>query len=178
MKSNNEDDSIKVLIRMRPLLKPYEDEEAWAINDQNNTISSTQGQRQDTSNSFSSFVPSNNPYLNDAVYLQGRRDTRRKYYDNASQYSFQFGNKGTFFFTYIPKDHVAGPEMKTQEIYNQVGKSITQSVMDGYNGTIFMYGQTTSGKTFTMLGTPDAPGILPCAVRDVFLEINKVGLGI
>ena len=37
-----------------------------------------------------------------------------------------------------------------------------------------MYGQTTSGKTYTMLGTPDAPGILPCAVRDVFMEINKV----
>ena len=74
------------------------------------------------------------------------------------------------------KDHVAGPELKTQTIYNQVGKSITSSVLDGYNGTIFMYGQTTSGKTFTMLGTPDTPGILPCAVRDVFMEINKVNI--
>ena len=80
------------------------------------------------------------------------------------------------FLLILWEDHVAGPEMKTQQIYNQVGKSITESVLDGYNGTIFMYGQTTSGKTYTMLGTPDAPGILPCAVRDVFLEINKVSL--
>ena len=79
-----------------------------------------------------------------------------------------------FLFLNLFQDNVAGPELKTQQIYNQVGKSITESVLDGYNGTIFMYGQTTSGKTYTMLGTPDAPGILPCAVRDVFLEINKV----
>ena len=40
--------------------------------------------------------------------------------------------------------------------------------MHGYNGTVFMYGQTTSGKTYTMLGSPETPGILPCAVRDIF----------
>lgn len=34
------------------------------------------------------------------------------------------------------------------------------------------YGQTTSGKTFTTLGTTDNPGILPCALRDVFLDEN------
>jgi centromeric protein E len=31
-----------------------------------------------------------------------------------------------------------------------------------------MYGQTTAGKTYTMLGSPDAPGVLPCAIKDVF----------
>jgi len=160
MKAINEDDAIRVCIRMRPLLKPYEDEEVWTVNHQTNTVYATQGQRQDTSNSFSAFTPTNSSYLNDPSFLQGKRDTRRKYYDTQSQYSFPF-------------DNVAGPELKTQQIYNQVGKSITESVLDGYNGTIFMYGQTTSGKTYTMLGTPDAPGILPCAVRDVFLEINK-----
>jgi hypothetical protein len=36
-----------------------------------------------------------------------------------------------------------------------------------------MYGQTTSGKTFTMLGTQDVPGILPCAVRDIFNGIKN-----
>jgi len=40
--------------------------------------------------------------------------------------------------------------------------------MHGYNGTVFMYGQTTSGKTYTMLGTPESPGILPCTVWDIF----------
>ena len=36
-----------------------------------------------------------------------------------------------------------------------------------------MYGQTTSGKTFTMLGTPNNPGVLPCSIRDVFSYLKK-----
>lgn len=40
--------------------------------------------------------------------------------------------------------------------------------MNGFNSTIFMYGQTTSGKTFTMLGSPENPGVLPCSLRDIF----------
>ena len=36
-----------------------------------------------------------------------------------------------------------------------------------------MYGQTTSGKTYTMLGSPENPGILPCTIRDVINYTNK-----
>jgi centromeric protein E len=36
-----------------------------------------------------------------------------------------------------------------------------------------MYGQTTSGKTYTMLGSPENPGILPCAVRDVLSYTSR-----
>ena len=38
---------------------------------------------------------------------------------------------------------------------------------------MFMYGQTTSGKTYTMLGTPDLPGILPCAIKHLFQSIEQ-----
>ena len=65
-------------------------------------------------------------------------------------------------------DNVFGPESKTPQIYNTVVRPITKAAMQGYNGTVFMYGQTTSGKTYTMLGTSEIPGILPCAIRDVF----------
>jgi len=37
-----------------------------------------------------------------------------------------------------------------------------------------MYGQTTSGKTFSMLGNPENPGIIPCSLRDVFKKINSL----
>lgn len=90
MKANNDDDSIKVCIRLRPLLKPYEDEEVWNINEQTNTIFSSTGQKNDANN-FSAFAPSNSSFTNDTMFLQGRKDTRRKYYDNLSQYSFPFG---------------------------------------------------------------------------------------
>lgn len=37
--------------------------------------------------------------------------------------------------------------------------------MGGFNGTVFAYGQTSSGKTHTMMGVPEEPGIVPLAVR-------------
>ncbi len=70
-------------------------------------------------------------------------------------------------------DRVYSQRSSSQIIYKELGKPITRSVLSGYNGTIFMYGQTTSGKTFTMLGNPDKPGILPCALRDIFNQIEK-----
>jgi len=36
-----------------------------------------------------------------------------------------------------------------------------------------MYGQTTSGKTYSMLGHQNDPGILPCSLRDIFTIVNK-----
>ena len=52
-------------------------------------------------------------------------------------------------------------------------RDITKNVINGINGSIFTYGQTTSGKTFTMLGNPQKPGILPCVLKDLFDLIQK-----
>lgn len=46
--------------------------------------------------------------------------------------------------------------------------------MRGYDSTIFAYGQTASGKTFTLTGTRDQPGIIPLAVTDIFAFIRAV----
>lgn len=43
-------------------------------------------------------------------------------------------------------------------------------------GTMFAYGQTCSGKTFTMMGSEHAPGVIPLAMEDVFQTIKKVSL--
>ena len=40
-------------------------------------------------------------------------------------------------------------------------------------GTIFAYGQTSSGKTHTMKGDNDAPGIIPLAISDIFTYIEQ-----
>lgn len=45
--------------------------------------------------------------------------------------------------------------------------------MDGYNAVIFAYGQTASGKTFTLSGNEDEPGIIPRAMKDVFGFIKR-----
>ena len=36
------------------------------------------------------------------------------------------------------------------DVYNRVARPIVSNVLEGYNGTIFAYGQTGTGKTFTM----------------------------
>lgn len=42
-------------------------------------------------------------------------------------------------------------------------------------GTVFAYGQTSSGKTHTMRGSSDEPGVIPLAVHDLFRLIQEVG---
>ena len=52
-------------------------------------------------------------------------------------------------------DKVFGAESPQALIYQQSAFSLVDSVLDGYNGTIFAYGQTGCGKTHTMMGVPD-----------------------
>ncbi|KAG0275586.1 hypothetical protein BGZ95_008613 [Linnemannia exigua] len=60
-----------------------------------------------------------------------------------------------------------------EAIYNSSVKNLVQSAMEGFNGTVFAYGQTSSGKTYTMSGTSNQPGITPRAVEDVFKHIRE-----
>lgn len=41
------------------------------------------------------------------------------------------------------------------------------------NGTIFAYGQTSSGKTYTMMGDACSPGVIPLAVSNIFHAIES-----
>jgi Kinesin motor domain len=43
-------------------------------------------------------------------------------------------------------------------------------------GTVFAYGQTSSGKTHTMKGSDTEPGIIPLAIQDLFHSIQEVFL--
>lgn len=50
-----------------------------------------------------------------------------------------------------------------------------QGVMEGYNGTIFAYGQAVSGKSFTMQGAVDPSsqkGIIPRALEHIFESVQ------
>ncbi|KAI0916998.1 hypothetical protein AcV5_007588 [Taiwanofungus camphoratus] len=58
-------------------------------------------------------------------------------------------------------------------VYNAVARSHVCAAMDGYNSVIFAYGQTASGKTFTLSGDEDQPGIIPRAMKDIFAYIRR-----
>ena len=64
------------------------------------------------------------------------------------------------------------PETCTQEdIYKNVSTYVKATVR-GYNTTIFAYGSTGSGKSYTMTGTSACPGIIPRAISEIFSIIE------
>nr|XP_033787389.1 kinesin-1 heavy chain [Geotrypetes seraphini] len=74
-------------------------------------------------------------------------------------------------------DHVFQPNTTQEQVYNACAKKIVKDVLEGYNGTIFAYGQTSSGKTHTMEGSlhdPDGMGIIPRIVQDIFNYIYSM----
>lgn len=82
-------------------------------------------------------------------------------------------SKGSTFFTY---DRIFDERSSTQEVYDGVARGLVNSVIRGLNSTIFAYGQTSSGKTFTMQGgdnTYDNPGIVQMAARDLFSRMEE-----
>ncbi|GMH96946.1 hypothetical protein TrST_g6266 [Triparma strigata] len=70
-------------------------------------------------------------------------------------------------------DHLFYPNSQTASIYNLAVKNVVEASMGGYHGSVFAYGQTSTGKTYTMQGTGDNPGVVPLAVTDCFRYIEE-----
>ena len=78
----------------------------------------------------------------------------------------------------FPFDYVYPMETTQREVYDQVAFPIVDSIFQGYNGTIFAYGQTGCGKTFTMMGVvsdPNLKGVIPNAFDHIFGFIKTEG---
>lgn len=74
-------------------------------------------------------------------------------------------------------DRVLPPSTTQEQVYSACAKQIVKDVLEGYNGTIFAYGQTSSGKTHTMEGKlhdPQLMGIIPRIAHDIFDHIYSM----
>lgn len=69
-------------------------------------------------------------------------------------------------------DHVFNEATTQEQIYETVAEQVLATVR-GYNTTIFAYGVTGSGKSYTMTGNKQAPGIIPRAIGDIFKSIDQ-----
>ncbi|XP_031481201.1 kinesin-like protein KIN-7L isoform X1 [Nymphaea colorata] len=69
-------------------------------------------------------------------------------------------------------DHVFDDTCTNLSVYERHTKDVIQAAVKGFNGTVFAYGQTSSGKTFTMKGSSNDPGVIHLAVQDVFRNIK------
>ncbi|KAG5347931.1 CENPE protein, partial [Acromyrmex charruanus] len=119
-------DSIKVAIKVRPLIKREKDENLsiqWITNE--NTIVATDSE-------------------------------------------FRKRSDGRFEF-----DHIFDTNANNNNVFNVV-RPIVDAAVNGFNGTVFAYGQTSSGKTYTMMGTSEEPGIVPLAVEYMFDAITNI----
>jgi kinesin family member 15 len=97
------------------------------------------------------------------------------------------GNDINFTF-----DQVCDSEVTQEKMYQHVAYETVKKLMEGYNGTIFAYGQSGSGKTYTMLGPDEVVtaiksgekiipheirmmyGVIPRAITHMFELINRI----
>ncbi|XP_062214513.1 kinesin-like protein KIN-8A [Phragmites australis] len=68
----------------------------------------------------------------------------------------------------------AFPDSTTQaEVYGTSTADLVEGVLQGRNGTVFCYGATGAGKTYTMLGTMENPGVMVLAIKDLFSKVRQ-----
>ncbi|XP_074038084.1 kinesin-like protein Klp68D [Leptinotarsa decemlineata] len=79
-------------------------------------------------------------------------------------------NEKKKIFTY---DSVYDESSTQQNLYDETVRPLVASVLDGYNGCVFAYGQTGTGKTHTMEGLEEDPGIIPRAFSQIWAHIDR-----
>ncbi|PGH01080.1 hypothetical protein AJ80_09063 [Polytolypa hystricis UAMH7299] len=74
----------------------------------------------------------------------------------------------TFMF-----DRVFDENTTQGDVYESTTRSLLDSVLDGYNATVFAYGATGCGKTHTITGTAQQPGIIFLTMQELFERIAE-----
>ncbi|KAL3241326.1 tubulin-dependent ATPase KIP3 [Nakaseomyces bracarensis] len=93
--------------------------------------------------------------------LHSRR--QRRYNGNSA------GSEIKFVF-----DKLFDEEATQREVYQSTTSSLLDSVLDGFNSTVFAYGATGCGKTYTVSGTPENPGIIFQAMEELFQKMEDL----
>ncbi|CAH0562472.1 unnamed protein product [Brassicogethes aeneus] len=86
---------------------------------------------------------------------------------------YQIDENGSSINEPFSFDHIYTEHKTNQDIYNGSVLHLVKSTLEGFNSTIFAYGQTSSGKTYTMLGSDCSAGIMQLAITDIFDIISK-----
>ena len=74
-------------------------------------------------------------------------------------------------------DKVYGPESSTKVLYNDSVQSLVHAAMNGYHASVLAYGQTSTGKTHTMSGSNNSPGLIPLCIQECFDYLQQMGEG-
>ncbi|XP_060563400.1 kinesin-like protein KIF24, partial [Ruditapes philippinarum] len=77
-------------------------------------------------------------------------------------------------------DEVFEEKCTNEDVYIRAARPLISCIFDGGNATCFAYGQTGAGKTHTMIGNREIPGLYLLAAHDIFsiIESGQYGEGI
>lgn len=71
-------------------------------------------------------------------------------------------------------DYVFDENSTQEDVYNNSVKPLVDAVIKGYNSTVFAYGATGAGKTHTIIGYKNEPGIMMMILQDLFKKIKTL----
>ena len=99
-------------------------------------------------------------------------------FDEASKQKELVDNPSRFLPHPYTFDHIFDMDSSQEEVYEIAAVPAVESLVDGYNSTIFAYGQTGTGKTYTMEGfiydyLSPKKGLIPRAIEDIFKYIEN-----
>lgn len=90
-----------------------------------------------------------------------RQNSRRRLRRNGGEIKFVF-------------DKLYDEEASQMDVYSGTTSALLDSVLDGFNGTVFAYGATGCGKTYTVSGSPEEPGVIFLAMQDLFARMEAL----
>ncbi|KAL4449059.1 hypothetical protein ABPG74_021051 [Tetrahymena malaccensis] len=96
--------------------------------------------------------------LIDPYYEQNQNDVLRKNRNKEMQFAF---------------DYAFDETISQNEIYEKTSNFLLDGVIEGFNATVFAYGATGAGKTYTMVGSPDNPGIMSRTMNQLYYLIQQ-----
>lgn len=101
-----------------------------------------------------------------------------KLYNNYIKILQKRVNKFTFDFSYNSFDSSAPGFCSQKTVWNDIGVKVLESAYKGYNVSLFAYGQTGAGKSYSMMGYPATPlndgsGIIPVACDEIFKKVDS-----
>merc|ERR1719421_1495197 len=74
----------------------------------------------------------------------------------------------TYDFSYWSHNPADSNFADQEKVMKDIGNVILNNALNGFNGCLFAYGQTGAGKSYSVVGYPGSPGIIPLSVIQIF----------
>lgn len=101
-----------------------------------------------------------------------KEEIRPFYYQGIQQPNRNFLKRANKELKFV-FDNVCGQNATNRDVFEATTKDMLASLMEGYNCSVFVYGATGAGKTFTMIGSLEHPGITYLTMEHLFYTMSS-----